>query len=62
MLSARLDIAFAVTKLAQQSTNPTKDYLSKAKYILAYLNSTCDYMLNYDGKSGLDLVAFVDSD
>jgi hypothetical protein len=62
ILGTRPDIAFAVTKLAQQSANPTKDHLSKAKHILAYLNSTCNYMLDYDGKFGLDLVAFVDSD
>jgi hypothetical protein len=62
MLGTRLDIAFAVTKLAQQSANPTKDHLSKAKHILAHFNSTCDYTLDYDGKSGLGLVAFVDSD
>jgi hypothetical protein len=62
MLGTRPDIAFAVTKLAQQSANPTKDHLSKAKYILAYLNSTHDYMLDYNGKSGLGLVAFIDSD
>jgi hypothetical protein len=62
MLGTRPDIAFAVTKLAQQSANPTKDHLSKAKYILAYLNSTRDYTLDYNGKSGLGLVAFVDLD
>jgi hypothetical protein len=62
MLGTRPDIAFAVTKLAQQSANPTKDHLSKAKHILAYLNSTRNYTLDYDGKSGLGLVAFVDSD
>jgi hypothetical protein len=62
MLGTRPDIAFAVTKLAQQSINPTKDHLSKAKHILAYLNSTCNYMLDYDGKFGLGLVAFVDLD
>jgi hypothetical protein len=62
MLGTRLDIAFIVTKLAQQSTNPTKDHLSKAKHILAYLNSTCNYTLDYNGKSGLGLVAFVDLD
>jgi hypothetical protein len=62
MLGMKPDIAFAVIKLAQQSANPTKDHLSKAKYILAYLNSTRNYMLDYDGKSGLGLVAFVDLD
>jgi hypothetical protein len=62
MLGTRPDIAFAVTKLAQQSANPTKDHLSKAKHILAYLNSTRNYTLDYNGKSGLGLVAFVDLD
>jgi hypothetical protein len=62
ILGTRPDIAFAVTKLAQQSANPTEDHLSKAKYILAYLNSTCNYMLDYNGRSGLDLVAFIDLD
>jgi hypothetical protein len=62
ILDTRPDIAFAVIKLAQQSANPTKDHLSKAKHILAYLNSTRNYMLDYNSKSGLDLVAFVDSD
>jgi hypothetical protein len=50
MLGTRPDIAFAMTKLAQQSANPIKDHLSKAKDILAYLNSTCNYMLDCDGK------------
>jgi hypothetical protein len=62
MLGTRPNIAFAVTKLAQQSANPTKNHLSKAKHILAYLNSTRNYTLDYDGKSGLGLVAFVDLD
>jgi hypothetical protein len=62
MLGTRPDIAFTVTKLAQQSANPTKDHLSKAKHILAYLNSTCNYTLDYDDKSGLGLVAFIDLD
>jgi hypothetical protein len=62
MLDTRPDITFAVTKLAQQSANPTKNHLSKAKHILAYLNSTCNYMLDCDGKSGLDLIVFIDSD
>jgi hypothetical protein len=62
MLGTRPDIAFAVTKLAQQSANPTKDHLSKAKHILTYLNSTHNYTLDYDSKSSLGLVAFIDSD
>jgi hypothetical protein len=62
ILGIKPDITFAVTKLAQQSANPIKDHLSKAKHILAYLNSTCNYTLDYDGKSGLGLVAFVNLD
>ena len=62
MLGSRPDIAFAVTKLAQQSANPSKDHLNKALYICRYLQGTRNYKLEYDGKSGLGLVAYVDSD
>ena len=60
MLGTRPDIAFAVTKLAQHSANPSQDHLNKALYICRYLQGTRDYKLEYDGKSGLGLVAYVD--
>lgn len=62
MLGTRPDIAFAVTKLAQHSANPSEDHLEKALYICRYLQGTRDYKLEFDGSSGLGLVAFSDSD
>jgi hypothetical protein len=37
MLGTRPDIAYAVTKLSQFASNPSKDHLSKALYICKYL-------------------------
>lgn len=62
MLGTRPDIAFAVTKLAQHSANPSEEHLSRALYICRYLQGTRDYKLVYDGASGGGLIAFSDSD
>jgi hypothetical protein len=62
MLGTRPDIAYAVTKLAQYSANPTKEHLNAALHICCYLAGTRDYRLHYDGKSELGLVAYADSD
>ena len=62
MLGTRPDIAFAVTKLAQHSANPSEDHVQKALYICRYLQGTRSYKLEYTGKNGLGLVAFTDSD
>ena len=62
MLGTRPDIAFAVTKLAQYSANPSEDHLNRALYICRYLQDTRDYTLEYDGSSGLGLVAYTDAD
>ncbi|GJE98550.1 hypothetical protein PsYK624_147820 [Phanerochaete sordida] len=62
MLGTRPDIAFAVTKLAQHSANPSEDHVSKALYICRYLQGTREYALEFSGQEGLGLVAFTDSD
>jgi hypothetical protein len=62
MLGTRPDITYAVTKLAQFSVNPSSEHMSKAKYILRYLNSTRDYAMVFDGSSDAGLIAFTDSD
>jgi hypothetical protein len=62
MLGTRPDISFAVTKLAQYSTNPSEDHLSKALYICRYLVGTQNYRLTYDGASSQGLNATTDSD
>ena len=60
-LGTRLDITFAVTKLAQFATSPTQEHLSKALYICRYLVGTQKYHLKYDGMSGQGLIACIDS-
>jgi len=62
MLGTRPDIAFAVTKLAQYSANPSREHLNAAQHICRYLAGTREYKLVYDGTSALGLVAFADSD
>jgi hypothetical protein len=62
MLGTCPDIAFAVTKLSQRTTNPSEDHLSRALYICHYLLGTSDYALVYDGPSDSRLEAYADSD
>jgi hypothetical protein len=47
MLGTHPDIAFAVTKLSQHTTNPSKDHLSRVLYI-------CCYLLGVKAAAGLD--------
>jgi hypothetical protein len=61
-LGTRPDIAFAVTKMAQFTSNPSEDHLKKARYICRYLVGTKNLSLVYDGASGGGLEAFTDSD
>jgi len=62
MLGTRLDIAFAVTKLSQFTSNPTEKYLGKALYICHYLLGTSDYALVYDEPGNGGLLAYANSD
>ena len=62
MLGTRPDITYAVTKLAQFSVNPSKEHMSKAQYILRYLNSTRKYAMVFNGSSDEGLIAHMDSD
>jgi hypothetical protein len=62
MLGTRPDIAFAVTKLAQFSANPSQDHVDKALHVCRYLIGTREYCLVYDGESGAGLIAYSDSD
>ena len=47
MLGTRPDIAFAVIKMSQFSSNPTEEHLQKALYIMRYLSSTKDLCIQY---------------
>ena len=61
MLGMRPDIAFAVIKLSQFTSNPTEKHLGKVLYICCYLLETPDYALVYDGPGNGSLLAYADS-
>jgi hypothetical protein len=61
MLGTHPDIAFAVTKLAQYTANPSQTHYDKAIHICHYLLGTAKYQLVYNGKNGNGLIAFTDS-
>src|SRR6266851_3640207 len=62
MLGMQPDIAFAVTKLSQFTSNPTEEHLGKALYICCYLLGMPNYALVYDGPGNGGLLAYADSD
>ena len=62
MLGTRPDIAFAVTKLSQYASNPSKEHLDKVLYICRYLLGTPNYALVYDRPGDGGLEAYADSD
>ena len=62
MLGTQPDIAFAVTKLSQFASNPTKEHLEKVLYICHYLLGMPNYALVYDGPGNGGLLAYADSD
>lgn len=62
MLGTRPDIAFAVTKMAQFSVNPSQEHFDKALYICRYLAGTQNYALVFKGNSNEGLYAHTDSD
>jgi hypothetical protein len=51
MIDTRSNISYAVTQLARQSANLSKEHLEKALYICLYLLGTANYSLVYDGDS-----------
>jgi hypothetical protein len=62
MIGTRPDIAYAVTKLAQFSANPSPEHFERAKYICRYLVGTKSYALVFKGAKGEGLAAYTDSD
>ena len=49
MTSTRPDIAFAVGKLSQYTSNPSKFHWYAIRRVLKYLKKTQDYVLYYSG-------------
>jgi Reverse transcriptase (RNA-dependent DNA polymerase) len=62
MIGTRPDIAFAVTKLAQFSANPSQEHFEQAKYICRYLIGTKNYSLVFKHAPGKGLAACTYSD
>ncbi len=48
---SRLDIAFATAKLAQFLKNPNPDHVMIANRVIAYLNDTKNFVIEFSGKS-----------
>jgi hypothetical protein len=63
MLGTRPDIAFAVIKMSQFSSNPTEEHLRKVLYIVRYLSSSPDLCIMYSGTGNHNgLCAYSDTD
>jgi hypothetical protein len=63
MLGTRPDIAFAVIKMSQFSSNPTEKHLQKALYTMRYLSSSLDLCTMYSGTGNHNgLCAYSDTD
>ncbi len=58
----RPDIAFAVSKLAQFTNNPTSQHWIGIKRIMRYLKGTKDVGITFNGLNDVDLVEHTDSD
>ena len=63
MVGTRPDICYAVTKLSQHMSKPTKAHLGLAKDVLRYLKSTINFGLKFsDTNEPLKLNGYCDSD
>jgi uncharacterized protein YjeT (DUF2065 family) len=61
-LSTRPDIAYAVTALAQHSSNPGMSHWSAARRIVQYLMDTSHYKLRLGGGDQINVQIFSDAD
>lgn len=62
MLCTRPYLAYTISQISQFSSNPSTAHESAAKGILKYLNGTNNFGITYDGKRGLILEGYCDSD
>ena len=61
IVTTRPDISFAVSHLAQYTSNPSPNHIRLAKYVFCYLKGTADLKLLYDGTCGNGLYGYSDS-
>lgn len=62
MTCTRPDICYAVTKLSQNLSSPTKSDLNRSKFTLKYLKGTMDYGLKFRKSDNIELIGYCDSD
>ena len=63
MIGTRPDLSYAVTKLSQSMSKPTKAHLSLAKHVLKYIKGTLNYCLTFKKSDvPLKLIGYCDSD
>ena len=62
MVFARPNIAHAVGVVSMFISKPGKEHWTTAKRVFRYLGGTSDYVLCYQGRTGLDIHGFVDAD
>jgi Reverse transcriptase (RNA-dependent DNA polymerase)/gag-polypeptide of LTR copia-type/GAG-pre-integrase domain/Integrase core domain len=62
MQGTRPDIAFAVNKLSQYSSNPGPNHWMALKTLIRYLSGTQNYKLTYNAKGDSTLFGYCDSD
>ena len=62
VVSTRPDMAQALNALARFCENPTKEHLTAAKHLLAYLKGTVQYGLCFDASQSESLLGYADAD
>jgi hypothetical protein len=62
VVSTRPDMAQALNVLARFCENPTKEHLTAAKHLLAYLKGTAKYGLCFDANQSENLLGYADAD
>ena len=62
MLGTRPDITFVVIHMSQFCANPSQEHLSQALYIVRYLGSTKNLVLQFNGANHDRFLGYTDSD
>ena len=60
MLGTRPDIAFAVIRMSQFCVDPSQEHLSRALYIVRYLESTKNLALRFNGANHDGFLGYTD--
>ena len=61
MIITRPDVAFAVSSLAQHTTNPGPEHWDALKRVFLYLRSTIEYCITFGGENNGKLAGYTDA-